>query len=722
MSAGLDIVFDPLLPWAAIGVFGLAALAVLALGIAGRAPGSVLRAGLAAAILIALANPSAVQEQRAPIKDVALLLVDETPSQETAGRLQATRAAADAMAQRLARFEDTLEVRRLTLSHRTIADGAKGTRMIDALRTALADIPTRRFAGAILITDGQVHDVPEADPATGDVTRGLPGPLHAVIVGREDASDRRLSVVEAPGYGLVGEPVTLRVRVEDPSAEAGGSARITVKLDGEPKRGVRAPIGEIAEITVTPEHRGASIIELETPERPGELSGVNNRAVLSINGVRDRLRVLLVSGQPHPGERTWRNLLKSDPSVDLVHFTILRPPEKQDGTPIHELSLIAFPTRELFELKLDEFDLVVFDRYRRRGVLPSIYLSNIVNYVQEGGALLQAVGPGFAGPYSLYRTDLGQLMPGAPSGAVVERGFTPQVTNRGRRHPVTADLPGGPGVTLNSDGEAISARRGDPVWGRWFRQIETDARSGETLMTGLDENPLLLLDRVGEGRIAQINSDHIWLWARGFEGGGPQAELLRRMAHWLMKEPELEEEDLRARVDGDRLEVRLRSLDPMVEPTVAVDLPDGTTRTLTLSHEGGGRYGAAMPIERTGLYSVREGDRVAMAAAGALNPLEMASLSATRDRLSPLIEATGGAVAQVGAGGAAVDASVLEQELPTIRRVAADRTAGGADWFGMRANADFVVTGIATQALMPGWLLLVLALGLMAAAWRRESR
>ena len=107
----------------------------------------------------------------------------------------------------------------------------------------------------------------------------------------------------------------------------------------------------------------------------------NNRAIAVIEGIRDRLRVLLVSGEPHPGERTWRNLLKADASVDLVHFTILRPPEKQDGTPIKELALIAFPTRELFVDKLDQFDLIIFDRYRRQAVLPMAYLHNVADYV-----------------------------------------------------------------------------------------------------------------------------------------------------------------------------------------------------------------------------------------------------------------------------------------------------------------------------------------------------
>ena len=130
----------------------------------------------------------------------------------------------------------------------------------------------------------------------------------------------------------------------------------------------------------------------------GEIALQNNRTVIATEGIRDRLQVLLVSGEPHPGERTWRNLLKADASVDLVHFTILRPPEKQDGTPVKELSLIAFPTRELFVEKLSEFDLVIFDRYERRGILPTVYLNNVVDYVRAGGAVLVASGPDYARP------------------------------------------------------------------------------------------------------------------------------------------------------------------------------------------------------------------------------------------------------------------------------------------------------------------------------------
>jgi len=409
------------------------------------------------------------------------------------------------------------------------------------------------------------------------------------------------------------------------------------------------------------------------------------------------LRVLLVSGEPHAGERTWRNLLKSDPSVDLVHFTILRPPEKQDGTPINELSLISFPTRELFEVKLHEFDLVIFDRYRRRGVLPPVYLQNIVDYVLAGGALLEAVGPTFASPYSIYRTPLGAALPGEPTGAIIERGFKPTVTETGNRHPVTADLPGDAG-----DGE-------EPRWGRWFRQIDVDATRGHVLMNGADRRPLLILDRIGFGRVAQINSDHIWLWARGFEGGGPQAELLRRLAHWLMQEPDLEEESIVATVEEDKLKIVRRSVEPDEWP-IEVLKPDGETLSVELTETRPGRYEATVPLTEAGLYKVSDGINVAMAAVGALNPLEFADVRASEAALAPAAEATEGSV------------NWLADGLPSIRRVKPERSHAGRGWIGLVANGDYLVTGVRQVPAYPALLALILALGAMVIAWRREGQ
>ena len=683
--------FSPLLPWSVFIATVVVTLLVVGLGVVARARGAWLRVAAAMALLLILLRPSLVEEKREPLRDIAVVVIDETPSAEIGGREAEIERALAALRQRLGVYAGKLEVRELRLNHRSIADAGDGTKLIGPLVEAFGDVPPRRAAGAILLTDGQVHDMPDS------IDR-LPfgAPVHVLLAGTPDMRDRRLVVVNSPAYGIVGSEVTVTVRVEDTDPRPGTTARLQVRRDGQLIGERDIEVGPEQAVPVTLEHGGTSVVELSVDRGPDELMLENNRAVVSVNGVRDRLRVLLVSGEPHPGERTWRNLLKSDPSVDLVHFTILRPPEKQDGTPINELSLISFPTRELFEVKLDDFDLVIFDRYRRRGVLPPVYLQNIVDYVRKGGALLEAVGPSFASPFSIYRTPLGKVLPGEPTGQVIERPYRPRVTDLGQRHPVTANLPG-------------SRVNAEPTWGRWIRQVDVEPTRGNILMSGAEAKPLLILDRYEKGRVAQFNSDHIWLWARGFEGGGPQAELLRRLAHWLMKEPDLEENDLRMSFDGDRLRIVRRSLEVPKSNEVTLTDPAGKERKVTLKEDSGGRSLAELPVTQAGLYRVNDGERVAMAAVGALNPKEFADLRSTPRILQPVVEKTGGGVAW------------LKDGLPDIRRVRAGRSAEGRGWIGLWQNDDYVVTGVTRLSLLPPLLALALAAGLLAAVWRREG-
>lgn len=694
--AALSVATSPLVPWWVIAAFAAVALLLVGFGVFRRARGVWWRALAIAVLLVTLANPSLVEERRDPQRDVAVIVADESPSQRIGERARATEAAVAHLAEELQKLRD-LDVRVVRAGKpgegAPLGDG--GTQLFTALNRALADVPRQRLAGVAMVTDGQVHDVPDEEAA-----RELGAPVHVLLSGKKGEADRRLVVAHAPSFGLVGKELTLTIRVEDlpQGAAAQGRARLTLRKDGGQPIVSSVATGRDVTVGVTIDHGGPNVVELEVEAGPQELTLDNNRAALVVNGVRDRLKVLLVSGEPHAGERTWRNILKSDPSVDLVHFTILRPPEKQDGTPIRELSLIAFPIRELFELKVDEFDLIIFDRYRRRGVLPNAYLENVVNYVRKGGALLEAAGPTFGTPNSLYRSPLGQILPTEPTGEIHEQGFKPRVTEKGLRHPVTADLPG-----QGKDGK-------DPSWGRWFRHVEARTVHGVPVMSGIGEEPLLVLGRVGEGRVAQLLSDHMWLWTRGFEGGGPQGELLRRLAYWLMKEPDLEENDLRASIEGDRLVVMRRSLEPDDGP-VRVTGPDGVPRELRLEPDTGGRYTGAMPVTEPGLYRVTDGERTALAAAGALNPVEMSDVRTTEEKLAPVVEATGGGTFWVGDG-----------QLPDLRRVQPERSAAGRNWIGFRANGDYVVTGVSETPLLPALAALLLALGTLLAAWRREGK
>lgn len=688
MPDAIRVVFDPALdpPW--LIALGLVALVPVIWGLYQRARGMLWR-GLGLLVLLAiLANPTLIAEERAPKGDIVVLAVDRSPSQEIGDRAATTDKAVEHVRASLEAMKD-VELREISVKTGRIESGG-GTRMMSEITRSLADIPADRLGAVVVISDGQIHDADEIEDKTV-----VKAPLHALLTGTRDEVDRRIVVDRAPSYGMVGRKATVTIKVEDPAMPDQSPVPVVIKVDGEIRATVPVPVNWLQDIEIELTHGGQSVIELEVAAGDRELTLENNRAVLAINGVRDRLRVLLVSGAPHAGERTWRNLLKADPSVDLVHFTILRPPEKQDNTPIRELSLIAFPVRELFVLKLDEFDLIIFDRYRWRGVLPRPYLKNIADYVRKGGALLEASGPSFASRLSLFRTPLGELLPGRPTGVIFEQGFTPNLSPLGERHPVTANLPG-----HGEDGAS---------WGRWFRQIEAEQARGSVLMNGIDGKPLLLLDRVGKGRVAHLLSDHIWLWSRGYEGGGPQAELLRRTAHWLMGEPELEEEDLRAVVEGERMQLIRRSLDDELT-TTTVTGPDGSERRIELQAEGPGRATSTIETDSPGLYRISDGKLSTMAVVGDLNPLETIDVRATEISLRPFIQASGGSTNWVA-----------DKGLPRIRRVRSGRASNGQGWIGVRENGAFEVTGLLSMPLLPALLALALVLATVLTAWRREG-
>ena len=680
-----EISLAPLIPWPLIAAAGALAAVLLSITAWRASRGVLWRVAAMAVLLAALANPLIVIEEREPRPDVAVVVVDQSGSQAVAGRFAESEAALEQIKAAVSGFDD-FELNVVRVDEGVPESGGEGgTRLFGPLARAMAEVPGGQLAGAILITDGQVHDVP-SQPFTG--------PLHVFLTGKQGEKDRHIVIERAPGYGIVGKKMTVVYRVEDREGPARRMARVYFRVDGTEAGTALVPVGRKITHEFILDHAGVTVLELEAEPIEGDLSTLNNRAVVAINGVRDRLRVLLVSGQPHAGERAWRNLLKSDPSVDLVHFTILRPPEKEDYTPLRELALISFPVRELFEVKLPEFDLIVFDRYRVRDVLPHAYLINIGEYVRGGGGLMLSAGPEFAGVRSLFQTPLAGVMPTTPTGRILERGFKPELTQLGRRHPVSAGLSGGKGE----------------AWGRWFRQMEAEVREGQVLMEGIDGRPLLVLDRQGKGRVAQLLSDQIWLWARGFEGGGPQAELLRRLAHWLMKEPDLEEEALNARVHDGRLLIERRSL--TAGPTdVTVTGPSGDIRTVTL--EAGDDEAAArarVDLDGPGLYRVDDGSRTALAAAGALNSIEMADLRATAARLAPFARETGGGVAWIASG------------VPEIRRTRSGRDTAGRGWIGLRRNEAYAITGVAETPLLPGPLALALILGALAAAWWWEGR
>ena len=688
MTFGIS--FAPLVPdyvvWAALGV----AVLMTALLLVARSRGAWMRVVALALMVLALANPSLTREDRDPIPSVAAVIIDKSPSQNFGDRNAQTDAARAALVERL-KAVPGLEVR---VAEAAQADGeTDGTRLFSALSSTLADVPPDRIAGAVLITDGRVHDVP-----TDASTLGFAAPLHALVTGRADEIDRRVVLTQTPRFGIVGQSQTIGFRIDDQGVRA-GNAQVTIRRDGEVLEQRAVAVGVEMKFSIPITHAGANIVEVEAAALDNELTQVNNRAVISIDGVRDKLRVLLVSGEPHAGERTWRNLLKSDASVDLVHFTILRPPEKQDGTPINELSLIAFPTRELFQQKISEFQLIIFDRYARQGVLPMVYFDNIARFVRDGGAVLIAAGADYASPTSLWRTPLDVILPAEPTGDVIEQPFFAQLTQAGRRHPVTRALEG--------------ADTDPPHWSRWFRLVNTKRTTGTNVMQGPDGKPLLVLAREGEGRVALLLSDHIWLWARGYEGGGPHLDLLRRLSHWLMKQPDLEEEALRLTVQGRDITVRRQTMADAVAD-VTLTSPTGQNRTLKLTSAEPGAWRATVAANELGLWRATDGKLTALVNVGPANPREFQEVTSTTEVLAKLAAATGGDARRLSDGGSLI--------VPRVLPVRTSSTFKGDDWIGLKMRDVSVVRGIGVLPVFAGLLGLLLLVGSLALTWAREGR
>jgi hypothetical protein len=687
---GFGIAFSPLVPPLALWAAAIVAVLLAVLLFIVRSRGALIRSLALATMVLALANPSFTREDREPLSSVVAVVVDKSPSQNFGDRQKQAETARARLAERLGRIPG-LDVRFVEAGE---ADGeTDGTRLFSALNATLADVPPDRIAGAILITDGRVHDVPAEVAALG-----FNAPVHALINGRPDERDRRVVLVTTPRFGIVGQSQTIVYRVED-QGTGPSPAEITVRRDGEVLERRSVVPGNTVNAQIPIQHAGPNIVEIEASPLEGELTAVNNRAVVSIDGVRDKLRVLLVSGEPHAGERSWRNLLKSDASVDLVHFTILRPPEKQDGTPINELSLIAFPTRELFQQKIKEFNLIIFDRYARQGVLPVIYFDNIARYVREGGAVLVAAGPDYASPTSIWRTPLEQILPAEPSGKTVEQPYRAELSAAGRRHPVTRGLAG--------------ADSNPPHWSRWFRLVDTRSANGSVLMDGPDKKPLLVLSREGEGRVGLLLSDHIWLWARGYEGGGPHLDLMRRLSHWLMKQPDLEEEALRLLVRGGNLVIERQTMADTVND-VTLTLPSGASRTVTLQAGEPGLWHGQVRANELGLWRATDGKLRALVNVGPPNPREFAEVTSTTNVLAPFVSQTGGDARRIS------DSSGVT--LPRVVAMRSSDTYRGDDWIGLKMRDASVVRGIGVLPVFAGLLGLLLLVGALAATWAREGR
>jgi hypothetical protein len=656
------ISFAPLLPLPLLAAAGIASLLAIIIALAVGARGAVWRIPGFALLFFILCGPSYVVQTRHGLPDIAVAVLDQSQSMSIGNRAAMAAAALKKLQTDAVKIPN-LEFRVVDVP--AAADG--GTPLFGALRDGLADIPAAQLAGVVAITDGELSDAPKQ--------LGLQAPLTALLTAAGEETDRELRLNNAPAYGLVGQNVQLGFTIIDHGASDDGSlAAVTVSANGSAIWSQNVPVGAPVSVAVPVRHAGAAIISVQAAPLPGEVSTVNNQAAFTLNGVRKRLEVLLISGDPNQGERSWRVLLKSDPAVELVHFTILRTPgEIMDALP-NELALVPFPVQQLFDDDIGRFDLIILDQFNASGLLPPQYLANIANRVEDGGALLVEVGPEFATDASLAYTPLAPVLPAVPSTpGTVTQAFTPGITALGARHPVTARFAG-------------------KVLAPWYRQEIVTPTTGDVLMQGVNNAPLLILSKSGKGRVGMLLSDQFWLWTRGGGETGPALPLLRRCVHWLLNEPALEAEALTATIEDGQITVQRQTLSETYPGDATITTPAGQSLSLKLRQSAPGNYAARIPADQPGVWQVHEGGLAADAALPAQNALEYQDLAATSEWLKPLASN----LVWLGKDPAPALAPMLR------RRYAS------------------VVTGTRDVPLLPPLPSMLAVLVLLAAAWWRE--
>ena len=678
-----SIFFYPYISYNLLYFLSFLSIIMIFIGFKFKASGNILRTILICIILICISNPIIVSENRENIPDTVAIILDLSPSQNIKNRKETAQKTYNLLKEKLKKI-DNLDLRFKTIN------GKNGTNIFEPLSEIVADIPSDRLAGAIVITDGQIQDSPK-----NIENYNFKAPINFLLSGEKNERDRRLIIESAPRFGIVGEEIEVKIMVEDISSKV-PNALVSININNDTKKSKAITIGETVVLTLPLDRAGITSLNIEVEPGTEELTLQNNKAVIEINAIRERLKVMLVSGEPNMGLRSWRNLLNSDPSVDLVHFTILRPPNKQDLTPIGELSLIPFPTRELFQLNLKDFDLIIFDQYHLRGILPQYYLKNIVEYVVNGGALLDTAGPAYAGPYSLSQSPLQNILPTEPTGEVISEKFIPGITNEGLRHPVTANL-----KDNNNQND----------WGPWYRMVEGLTISGDVLLEGPENRPLLILNRIGQGRVAQILSDQSWVWSRSENNKGPQADLLRRLVHWLMKEPELEENELSAKVEKDTILITRNSLALNSKP-VSLISPSNNKMEIYLDELGNGKQIGKVLSPEQGIWKISSGKSSISIIVGNSNSSEYLDVRTTDLIIKPVVDKNMGSITWLNS----------QNNFPNINHIPRSQMKTESKNIQLIKNKKYFIKNLKQTSITPWYILLILSIVLIFLSWYRESR
>ncbi|MBV8755982.1 MAG: hypothetical protein JO257_01825 [Deltaproteobacteria bacterium] len=574
-----------------------------------------LRGGAAVAAMVVFLEPAVELRQVAREPNRIAILIDDSKSMSLAespqgpSRIERARRLINDSAATLTDWEHDHKIDYYTFSdtvaatnpHALAGDTAQGksTLIRKALEYVRGRYEGRDLAGIVLISDGAAtgsFDEDSGDGAVRDFLRSLETRVHTVWAARDGLKDVAVAKVNADEFAFVRTVVKIEAVIRTTGLPA-RQVPVTLSTDGQPLREklVDLPAGD-NEVTVTfevtPPRVGRYVYEISVPVLPGEAVTTNNTRSFVVRVIRDKIRVLQVAGRPSWDERALRQMLKSNPNVDLISFFILRTQDDVSLVPNDEMSLIPFPTRELFEQQLPSFDVIVLQNFEYLPYGIGDYLENIRSYVEGGGGLAMLGGSQSFTSGGYYGTPVAAALPvdlygPFDSGPILDtQRFSPQLTDAGMMHPVTslryaADdnaaawkaLPQLEGVNL------IAGAKPDATVLAVHPRLKTKA--GKPM-------PVIVAGEYGKGRSLAVTTDTVWRWgfvaaARPGDDGRQYTKFWENAMRWLIQDPDLRN----LHVDSDAVEyvpgapvrvtVRLlgRDYQPLANGDVSLDVKRG---------------------------------------------------------------------------------------------------------------------------------------------------
>jgi hypothetical protein len=594
-----------------------------------------------------------LQQTKKPINDEVAIILDNSASQQYSGKLKRSEDVLESLRERIAEIP-SLTARVYSLSEFQNSDdelsGDQSTRLLPALRKILSNLDEDRLSGVIFLSDGQVSDSEETTGSelAQNINKHINKPFSVALSGNDSDLDAWITLNNYSKYGKVGSNAQITFTPHYSDNNGAGINNISGVVDvlddaGNVVESRQVSYGKQVQITlpITKPRLNRYLLALRPVS--GELSRINNMLPIELNGIRERMKVLLVTGKIYQGQRLWRNFLKSDPSIDLVHFNILRDVSDNPSAPEYELSLIPFPIFELFGEGIHKFDLIILDQYQGNFQIPEIYLNQVASYVTQGGSLLYVAGDSPDATMAIENSEFQSVLPIVPRGESILRSFKVKPSGLGISHPVTGNF--APNL-----GSSASWQRAE--------KVGSIKKNAQILLEDETANPILAMAEFGKGRSATLLSDQLWIWSVNHQGGGPFQQLARNIIHWLLREPDLEPGQIQASITNNQLTVSKDNpyhLDDEIlniTPLFKTQNNEQSKALQLVKSEGDkpSKLAAKITIEPDNAYIISSGEISKLVIPDIAGEQEVQNLLDDENSLEHLTEKTGGIIRQFSAG------------------------------------------------------------------------